>query len=207
MQPPPIQPIRPVSATETQDLSRFFAVFATVFLLALIIGTAITFILPETYASTARIKMEQDSSGTWDPYFLQTQCELLLSDAVLTNVINAADLNSTWGKNFGTPLKTVETYEILKNHITLVPVRGTKLMAITVYSDDRNEAAKLANLVAKCYADCRNQKTQLVLLIDQAEPGKYPVKPNKPLNIGLSAVAGAVLGLLAALLASYARRS
>jgi uncharacterized protein involved in exopolysaccharide biosynthesis len=33
-------------------------------------------------------------------------------------------------------------------------------------------------------------------ITDRAEPGKLPVRPNKPLNIALGVVAGGLLGLL-----------
>ena len=36
------------------------AIIITVFLITAIIATAVTFILPESYASTARIKVEKD---------------------------------------------------------------------------------------------------------------------------------------------------
>jgi hypothetical protein len=62
----------------------FIRVFVPVFLLVVIVSTAITFILPETFASTARVKIEKDASAagkneSYDPYFMQTQFELINS--------------------------------------------------------------------------------------------------------------------------------
>ena len=34
-------------------------------------------------------------------------------------------------------------------------------------------------------------------IIDKAEPGRAPVRPNKPLNIFIGAVAGGFMGLIA----------
>ena len=147
------------------------ALIITVFLITAIIATAVTFILPESYSSTARIEVERDSTDVggvsggltsvsqaiYDPYFIQTTFELMQSEVVLSNVINKLNLNVEWGKKFfdGEILKTSETMEILKGRINLMPVRNTKLISITVYSDDKNEAASLANTLASVYHDYR----------------------------------------------------
>ncbi len=60
-------------------------VILAVFLLVVITATLVTFILPESYSSFARIKVERDGSDianlmagnspltTYDPYFIQTE--------------------------------------------------------------------------------------------------------------------------------------
>jgi len=145
------------------------AIIITVFLITAIIATAVTFILPESYASTTRIKVESDgldiqgmtqaatSMAGFDPYFIQTTFEIMQSQLVLSNVIAKLNLNTEWGKKYfnGETLKSSETLEILKGRMSLAPVRNTKLIAITVYSDDRNEAAVLANAIAEAYKDYR----------------------------------------------------
>ena len=275
----------------TTPTAIFIRVFVAVFLITLIIATAITFILPESYASTARIKVENDtppanSQGFFsDPYFIQTTFEIMQSQLVLSNVITMLNLNVEWGKKYfsGRTLKTVETMEILKQHMQLAPVKNTELIAITVYSDDRSEAAQIANAIAASYLeyrvntradlaakgivvlrqqyeeqevkirqaqsdveslrqqfkitndaaasqspqeqpywdkkrdlsqlldlhkllfskieaeklDAQMPKPVLVQITDRAEPGRAPVKPNKPLNIVIGAVAGGFLGLVA----------
>ena len=165
------------------------ALIITVFLITAIIATAVTFILPESYASTARIKVERDSTDVpgvggglgpvsqamYDPYFIQTTFELMQSEVVLSNVIADLNLNVEWGKKFfdGEVLKTSETMEILKGRINLMPVRNTKLISITVYSDDKNEAARLANTLASAYHDYRqnqlNEQTVKALDVLQSQ--------------------------------------
>jgi polysaccharide biosynthesis transport protein len=90
------------------------AIIITVFLITAIIATAVTFILPESYASTCNIKVENDVNDSlggmeatpsmmpYDPYFIQTTFEIMQSQMVLTNVINALDLNVVWGKKYST---------------------------------------------------------------------------------------------------------
>src|SRR6516164_1290813 len=88
-------------------------VILAVFLLVVITATLVTFILPESFSSTARIKIERDQSdiatlagqpmsSPYDPYFIQTEFEVIQSEVVLSNVIVAANLNlnEKWGKRY-----------------------------------------------------------------------------------------------------------
>jgi len=146
-------------------------VIIAVFLLVAITATVVTFILPESYASTARIRIEQNGGdirlmsetgygGGYDPYFIQTEFEVIQDQVVLGKVIDALDLNNQWGKKYqgGEPLKTSETMDFLKRRLSLNPVRNTKLIEITVYSDDKAEAARIANAIAQAYYDYRQEQ-------------------------------------------------
>jgi len=150
-------------------------VILAVFLLVVITATLVTFILPESFSSTARIKIERDQSditgmaerpwaGSYDPYFIQTEFEVIQSELILGKVVKDLDLNKEWGKKFanGEKLKDTETIQLLKSRMDLRPVRNTSLIEIRVYSDRPEEAARLANAVAKAYKDHRlNQRRQL----------------------------------------------
>jgi capsular exopolysaccharide synthesis family protein len=155
------------------------AIIITVFLITSIIATVVTFILPESYSSTARIKVERDvlnvpgmgntmtaDSTGFDPYFIQTTFEIMQSEIVLSNVIATLDLNEKWGKKFnnGETFKTTDTINILKEIMVLTPVRNTKLIAITIYSDDPKEASDIANGVAESYRQYRLQTQQQLAL-------------------------------------------
>jgi capsular exopolysaccharide synthesis family protein len=154
------------------------AIIITVFLITAIIATAVTFILPVSYSSTSQIKIEPDTSsdintmsgmGTtapgYDPYFLQTELEILQGPAVLGKVIEKLNLNVVWGKKYGVDtFKTSETVDFLKHQISLAPVRNTTLVDITVYSGDKKEAADLANAIANAYKEYRLERhTQLTV--------------------------------------------
>ena len=143
-------------------------VILAVFLLVVITATLVTFILPEAYSSTARIKIDKDQSditsmmtergaGGFDPYFIQTEFELITSEAILGKVIEDLDLNIAWGKKYGggERLKPSETMGILKRNILLSTIRNTSIIAITVYSDKADEASKIANAVAEAYRNHR----------------------------------------------------
>jgi succinoglycan biosynthesis transport protein ExoP len=146
-------------------------VILAVFLLVVITATLVTFILPESFSSTARIKIERDQSDIsgmaergglagYDPYFIQTEFELMTSEAILGKVIEALDLNTEWGKKYanGEHLKTPETLALLKTRIDLRPVRNTSIIEIRVLSEKADEAARIANAVAEAYKAHRLQQ-------------------------------------------------
>src|SRR6266705_292711 len=123
-------------------------VILAVFLLVVLTATLVTFILPESFSSTARIKIERDSSdiegltkpnsvGIYDPYFIQTEFEVIQSEMILHDVVEQLDLNTVWGRKYlgGEKLKTPEAILWLKARMDLRPVRNTSLIAITVYSE------------------------------------------------------------------------
>src|SRR5271154_2193955 len=111
------------------------AIIITVFLITAIIATAVTFILPPSYASTARIEIEPDNTadiinlegqtpyGSYDPYLIQTEFEIIQDQQVLGRVVDALNLNVVWGKKYanGETFKTDETVEFLKHRISLSP--------------------------------------------------------------------------------------
>ena len=141
-----------------------FPIMFAVWLLVFMTTTLVTFMLPESFSSTTRIKIERDQTdiaamaerrgiGGYDPYYIQTEFELIQSELVLGKAIDDLDLNKDWGKRYanGDRLKTPETTALLKSRMDLRPVRNTSLIAITVYSETADEAAKIANAVAQAY--------------------------------------------------------
>src|SRR5205809_5361554 len=125
-------------------------VILAVFLLVVITATLVTFILPESYSSKARIKVERDSTdisgiaermpaGGYDPYFIQTEFETIQSERVLGKVLEKLDLNNDWGKRYhgGVPFKTPDTITMLKGRMDLRPVRNTSFIEIVAYSENR----------------------------------------------------------------------
>ena len=79
------------------------------------------------------------------------------SEKVLGRVIAALDLNNKWGDKYNgnVPLKTEDTMQLLKQRMSLSPERNTKLIDITIYSEDKDDAARLANGIAQAYQDYR----------------------------------------------------
>ena len=143
-------------------------VILLVFLLVVVTTTAVTFWLPKTYASMARIQVEKDVSAVsgieknatyapFDPFWLGTQFEVIQSSSVLNEVIKKLELNEKWGTRRGLPgkLKTEQTYKILKGQINVKQSRNTSLIEIWVYSEDMAEASEIANTIADVYRESR----------------------------------------------------
>jgi capsular exopolysaccharide synthesis family protein len=138
-------------------------VILAVFLLVVITATVVTYFLPESYMSMARIKVERDQaditplmqnqpmSSPYDPYFIQTEFEVLKSELILGTVIKDLGLREKWTKKYNVPLSKQETLELLQKSMDLRPVRNTSIIEIRYYSGDKKEAADIANAIADTY--------------------------------------------------------
>jgi succinoglycan biosynthesis transport protein ExoP len=144
-------------------------VILAVFLLVVLTTTAVTFILPEQFSSMVRIEVGKDTPdiapllygaqqpNTFDPYFIQTEFEKIKSKAVLYKVIDNLNLHEKWSKRFGAEgiLKTPEIYQLLVKYVDVRQSRNTSLIEIRVFSEDKKEAADIANEIAKVYREWR----------------------------------------------------
>jgi succinoglycan biosynthesis transport protein ExoP len=147
-------------------------VILAVFLLVVITTTAVTFILPQSFMSMARIEVAKDvtdisplmqqytGGNSYDPYFLQTEFEKIKSQKVLDKVIDNLKLNERWTKRFQSEakLKTPETYAILKRQVDVQQARNTSLIEIRAYSDLPAEAAEIANAIVDVYRAQRQEQ-------------------------------------------------
>jgi succinoglycan biosynthesis transport protein ExoP len=200
MDPLKVQP-QPEAKLHFLDYWRIIRIRKTVifavFLLVAFTATLVTLILPESYSSVARIKVERDASdiqgfterqgyGVFDPYFIQTEFEVIQSEKVLGSVVELLDLNTVWGRKYqnGEKLKTTETIGLLKSRMNLQPVRNTSLIKIVVYSEDKKEAADVANAVAEVYRDHRQERRrQMTLEGVKALEERYQEQENKIRNV------------------------
>jgi len=210
----------------------FVALFTIVLVLAVGSSGWVASVLPDTYASTARIK----SDGT-------NALMELKSDAILDRALSNLGLNEKWRLKYhlGNAFKAPETRNLLRKMIHLNPIPDTKLIDIKVYDDDRNEAAEIANGVATAYLRSRfadeiaaleeaietvektvpdarrvqreNELAQAaarsesrVEIIDSAEPALRAIWPNKPLIVFLGILAGILVGALAGAIGAYVSR-
>ncbi len=151
-------------------------VILAVFLLVALTTTLVTFILPEKFSSRVKIKVEKDTpdvaglqesrgySPMFDPYWVQDQFETMQSKVILHQVITNLNLNKRWAEKFKEPgeLRTDLTYMLLKQQIDVRQFRNTSFLEISALSEDKIEAADLANEIAKVYRDYRlNARKQM----------------------------------------------
>lgn len=119
----------------------------------------------------ARIKVDRDKpdieelnsdaiarkSNPYDPYYLQTEFEVIQSDTILARVVEQLNLNETWArdKGAGDKLNTSEAVSLLRKRLDLRFVPNTTLIEIRAKADKPAEAAEIANTVAQVYQQWR----------------------------------------------------
>ena len=152
-------------------------VILTVFLLVALTTTIVTFLLPESFSSTAQISIEPDLPDVdprdrgymirpmADPFFLQTEFKRIQSKPVLYQVIDELKLQEEWGRKYKQPgaIDKSRAYQILKGSIDVRQSHNTTLVEIQAYSDTKDEAPIIANKVAEVYKKVRD-KTRSVLV-------------------------------------------
>ena len=147
----------------------------TLLLAGLALGGAGLWLLlsPAQYRATATIELRPDSAGIggtgqvmdYDPYFLKPEFEIIKSSLVLSNVVEALNLNSEWDKKHGngSPLKMAKTIKLLQRQMRLELVRNTMLVKINFSNEDPNEAARIANAIAEAYHDYRLERARQLI--------------------------------------------
>src|SRR6266567_5815756 len=131
-----VEKISEITNVNPAPLRTFFTVFIVVFLLVFGTSAVVTYLLPESFRSTTRVKVERspsaspdqngspNASSEYDPYFLQTEFAVIQSRVVLSKVIEALDLNAKWGQRYagGEKLKNPEAMALLEARMDLRPV-------------------------------------------------------------------------------------
>ncbi len=203
----------------------FLVPFTIVFLLVFGTGALVTALLPDTYTSICRIRLirqtpappaksgPQFQVGGFDPYFLQTEFQVIQSRAILGKVAQDLDLSRKWAKQQGSTgsLSETETLARLKARIDLRPVRNTELIEIQGFSEHPEEAAVIANKVADVYQNSESNTSKALILhseiLDLARPALKPVRPNRALNLTIAALGGLLLGTIFGIGAASRKRA
>jgi len=145
-------------------------IILAIILLVVLTGTAVTFMMPKLYESTCRIKIEEDKTdmdvfertmmSQYNPYFIQSEFEVIKSRPNLQRIVEDENMNLTgrWGKLYNedeSPLELKESVDLLDKMTTLEHKRSSSVIDITVRSREPDEASDLANLVAETYKKSR----------------------------------------------------
>ncbi len=150
-------------------------VIFAVFLLVAATTTLVTFMLPETFSSMVRIRVEKDAlditginensrgASGFDPFWVQDQFETIQSKVILYNVISNLSLTKKWAPKFKEAELPLDlTFQLLQGQIDVRQSRNTSLIEIHAFSEDKREARDLANEIAKVYKDYRlNERRQM----------------------------------------------
>jgi succinoglycan biosynthesis transport protein ExoP len=153
-----------------------WGILTLTFLLVMVTaGITVTF-LPREYFSKAVIEVKADESrpidiqtgqggyrmGSDTSRLAPTQFQILQSRQILDKVVENLGLREKWAKG-GPTLLPEQAYNKLIRMMQMREVRNTDLIEIGVYSTDREEAARIANLIAVVYQDTRrNDQSAMV---------------------------------------------
>jgi capsular exopolysaccharide synthesis family protein len=139
-----------------------------VFLLAGLTAFTVSLSLPKKYLATVRIKVEtekptvdvfaQSQASGYDPYFLQTQYQIIQSQKILYPVIESFKLQETWGLPIDIAMRR------LKGQLSVRRYPDTSLIEIGVTDHDGHLAADIANKIAEVFEsdrlEVKRQQTQ-----------------------------------------------
>ena len=175
--------------------------FSAGFLVAFVLAFGASILLSrtpdQTYISTARVKVAEWSH----PGFPQDESGVVESPEVLAKVAASLDLSRKWGRRWGSraTMEPDSTAALLKRFVWVdpIPLDHAGAVDITVYDNNRGEAATLANAIADTYCRYRNQGGAVAQVLDAAVPSQIPLPRFKPAMLVIGAVVGILLGLLA----------
>jgi uncharacterized protein involved in exopolysaccharide biosynthesis len=123
--------------------------------------------MPGSYEARVVIRSERNptvesatNSAPHDPYFIQTEFEVIQSEMILDRVIAALDLNTVLAKTLKRQgkLSNAESRRLLKQSIELSPQPGVNLIEARVHLDDKVEVVNIANGIADAYFNYRQDQ-------------------------------------------------
>ena len=130
-------------------------------------GLIYLFFTPKIYQASVKIRMlnwirTNSTNEMYGDYDIGAECQFARSDAILDESIKNLRLNEVWGKRFnqGTALNPEQCRILLKAKTSIHPVPKSSLFQIQVTSEERDEAATIANEIARVYRDQHQTKRQ-----------------------------------------------
>ncbi len=181
--------------------------FAVTFLLTGLVVAATTVVMNRVYVSTARLEVDGATPRRSDPGASAVLRRQIASPWVLARVVEELQLEPSLAAQTGArpPLSADQAAATLKRRVDVRPYPNSHLFEVRVYSQDPAWAARVANKIVEVY---RRHARSLgvgdrVEVIDPAEPGLRPVRPNVPFNLVVGLVLSLSLAGLAALMARW----
>jgi serine protease inhibitor/uncharacterized protein involved in exopolysaccharide biosynthesis len=133
-------------------------------------GKGLMLLLAQTYyEAVVKVETQPDlgnevsimsSSGNlmpFEPYFMETELKAIQSEAVLSNVVQALNLDVEWGKRYGngTSLETGEAIKLVRRQMALSADGKTHNIEIHIIDKDPDMSARIANAIADAYKQYR----------------------------------------------------
>lgn len=194
---------------ETIDLKEYFLIIKKkAWIIALITSMAMLasgiisfFVLSPVYQTKTTLIVNSDKAPGTDVItgdqisvsqkLAVTYGEIIKSKTVLDEVANQ--------------LKIKGGYSKIEKKLTVSPVADTQILEISVEDTNPQRAADIANTIPTAFTKevKRITKANNVEVIDKAIVPKSPIKPNKIMNIMISAVLGIMVSLFVIFLLEY----
>ena len=154
--------VKPISLSEMEDMKSPPLIGVSLLIFGGVLGSAGLWKLlqPDEFRAVASVQVSEPPPTDSGSYFLLTEFAVLQSDRVLTNAAASLNLNERWGKkyNHGQRLSDPQAEERIKSHLELQNLRNTDVIEIITYDDDPDEAAQLANAIARSYDQFRREE-------------------------------------------------
>lgn len=176
---------------------KFWAICVAAVLCAVIAVTGTFFLITPKYESSALFYVNNNSLSVGDTSFSISQGDITAAKSLVDTYI--VILNSRECLNLVAEYADVDvTYEELQNMISASAVNATEIFEVTVTSEDKVEAEKLANAIA--YVLPKRISTIVegtsANIVDHAVVPTSPSSPSYPLNAIIGFVFGMVLMIL-----------
>lgn len=171
-------------------LSKFWIIFFTGLILALVGFILSRFVLTPQYESVTKIYVlskQNETNITYSDLQMGSQLtkdyqELIVSRPVLENVIIEQNLN--------------EDYEQLKNKIEVTIPNDTRIISITVTDESPYNAMNIANSIREYSAD-QIATVMDIKAVNVVEEASLPTNPSSP-NVLKNSLIGGLIGLFLA---------
>jgi len=183
--------------------------------LALVLATGLSFIQPLQWSSNVRLLIIQPSSLGYDPYTAIRAAERIGDN--LAQVVYTTDY---FGKVLDDRTAIDRAYFNLNEAkrrkqwgrmVNVVVERGTGLLNITVYHQDKAQATEIARAIAEVMtkegANYVGGGALQIRLVDDPLVSRFPVKPNILANAFTGLVLGALFGVLYVIATDKSRRN
>ncbi|MDQ2868099.1 MAG: polysaccharide biosynthesis tyrosine autokinase [Verrucomicrobiota bacterium] len=144
------------------------------FLLVLLTAAVFTYFQPREYQSSAFVEVRSTAQNPHifgqtdpnmpvrDPQLAPTVYQVIQRTGVLYPVIDELKLQDRWSRGGGR-LSREQAYAILKSRLDVDEVRNTDLLQVSVFDQNPQLAADIANKIVAVYQDTRTEEEKDIL--------------------------------------------
>ncbi|AHF07670.1 YveK family protein [Desulfitobacterium metallireducens] len=190
-----------------QMLKKHWRMIIAIPLIATLMSGLVSFfvIKPVYQASTTLIVGKKTSDLPVQQAGQILDYDVLMANQQLVKTYSAIAKSRTVEDDVIKELNLPFAIETLDRKISVVPVKDTEILAITVEDINPEQAAQIANEMANQFSQAVMdiKKVDSISIVDKAIAPLKPVKPNKILNVFIAFVIGLMVSIGLAFLREY----